>query len=146
MQVVINEKNKLRLNKFLDWLLYFIGYTIVFILVTTLFKSIHIDKNHFILWSTIIVFIVYLLNKTIKPVLVTLTIPITGITLGLFYPCINILILKLTDFILGVHFETHGIITLFFTAILISFMHMFIENVITKYIFRKGDRNEFSSV
>ena len=90
MQVVINEKNKLRLNKFLDWLLYFIGYTIVFILVTTLFKSIHIDKNHFILWSTIIVFIVYLLNKTIKPVLVTLTIPITGITLGLFYPCINV--------------------------------------------------------
>ena len=50
MQVVINEKNKLRLNKFLDWLLYFIGYTIVFILVTTLFKSIHIDKEHFILW------------------------------------------------------------------------------------------------
>ena len=81
MQVVINEKNKLRLNKFLDWLLYFIGYTIVFILVTTLFKSIHIDKNHFILWSTIIVFIVYLLNKTIKPVLVTLTIPITGISI-----------------------------------------------------------------
>ena len=108
MQVVINEKNKLRLNKFLDWFLYFIGYTIVFILVTTLFKSIHIDKNHFILWSTIIVFIVYLLNKTIKPVLVTLTIPIKAITLGLFYPCITNLfvaifaavLLSITNFIM----------------------------------------------
>ena len=120
MQVVINEKNKLRLNKFLDWLLYFIGYTIVFILVTTLFKSIHIDKNHFILWSTIIVFIVYLLNKTIKPVLVTLTIPITGITLGLFYPCINVFLLKLTDWILGPHFQITNLFVAIFAAVLLS--------------------------
>ena len=117
MQVVINEKNKLRLNKFLDWLLYFIGYTIVFILVTTLFKSIHIDKEHFILWSTIIVFIVYLLNKTIKPVLVTLTIPITGITLGLFYPCINVFLLKLTDWILGPHFQITNLFVAIFAAV-----------------------------
>ena len=134
MQVVINEKNKLRLNKFLDWLLYFIGYTIVFILVTTLFKSIHIDKNHFILWSTIIVFIVYLLNKTIKPVLVTLTIPITGITLGLFYPCINVFLLKLTDRILGPHFQITNLFVAIFAAVLLSITNFIMEEIIKTII------------
>ena len=134
MQVVINEKNKLRLNKFLDWLLYFIGYTIVFILVTTLFKSIYIDKNHFILWSTIIVFIVYLLNKTVKPVLVTLTIPITGITLGLFYPCINVFLLKLTDWILGPHFQITNLFVAIFAAVLLSITNFIMEEVIKTII------------
>ena len=134
MQVVINEKNKLRLNKFLDWLLYFIGYTIVFILVTTLFKSIHIDKNHFILWSTIIVFIVYLLNKTIKPVLVTLTIPITGITLGLFYPCINVFLLKLTDWIFGPHFQITNLFVAIFAAVLLSITNFIMEEIIKTII------------
>lgn len=134
MQVVINEKNKLILNKFLDWLLYFIGYTIVFILVTTLFKSIHIDKNHFILWSTIIVFIVYLLNKTVKPVLVTLTIPITGITLGLFYPCINVFLLKLTDWILGPHFQITNLFVAIFAAVLLSITNFIMEEVIKTII------------
>lgn len=134
MQVVINEKNKLRLNKFLDWLLYFIGYTIVFILVTTLFKSIHIDKEHFILWSTIIVFIVYLLNKTIKPVLVTLTIPITGITLGLFYPCINVFLLKLTDWILGPHFQITNLFIAIFAAVLLSITNFIMEEIIKTII------------
>ena len=134
MQVVINEKNKLRLNKFLDWLLSFIGYTIVFILVTTLFKSIHIDKNHFILWSTIIVFIVYLLNKTIKPVLVTLTIPITGITLGLFYPCINVFLLKLTDWILGPHFQITNLFVAIFAAVLLSITNFIMEEIIKTII------------
>lgn len=134
MQVVINEKNKIRLNKFLDWLLYFIGYTIVFILVTTLFKSIHIDKEHFILWSTIIVFIVYLLNKTIKPVLVTLTIPITGITLGLFYPCINVFLLKLTDWILGPHFQITNLFVAIFAAVLLSITNFIMEEIIKTII------------
>ena len=81
MHLIIKEKNKVRINHIIDWLLYMVGYTLVFILVTSLFKSIHIDKDHLILWSFIIVLIIYLLNKTVKPILVTLTIPITGITL-----------------------------------------------------------------
>ena len=59
MQLVVKEKNKLRLNRLLDWLLYTIGYTLVFIVVTSLFDSIYIDSNHIILWSAIIVLIWY---------------------------------------------------------------------------------------
>ena len=94
------QKSKTGFIRFMDWVLYLIGYTLVFILVTSLFKTIYIDSNHLIIWSTIIVFIIYLLNKTIKPILVTLTIPITGLTLGLFYPCINVFILKLEIYLL----------------------------------------------
>lgn len=139
-------KNSNYLDVILNFVINIIIYSLVLLIISILFKTVDIDKTYYGVYIVFSSIIVCFLNKTIKPVLFRLTIPITGITLGLFYPCINILILKLTDFILGSHFETHGIITLFLTAILISFMHMFMENVITKLIFRKGDRNEFSSV
>ena len=123
-----------------------IAYALILSLIAFLLKTIDIDNSYYGIYGLVASAIIYFLNKTIKPILFRFTIPITGITLGLFYPCINILILKLTDFILGSHFETYGIITLFLTAILISFMHMLMETIITKFIFRKGDRNEFSSV
>lgn len=134
MQIVLKEKNKLRINKFIDWLLYFIGYTIVFILVISLFDSIKIDSNHLILWSILIVLIIYLLNKTIKPILVTLTIPITGITLGLFYPCINVFILKLVDWLLGPHFQVTNLYIAFFAAILLSITNFIVEEIIKSII------------
>ncbi len=134
MKLLIKEKNKYRINKLLEWLMYMIGYTLVFIFVTSFFKSIHIDSNHLIIWSFIIVIVTYILNKTIKPVLITLTIPITGLTLGLFYPFINVFILKLVDWLLGKHFELDSIFILFFVAILLSVANFIIEKIIDKII------------
>ena len=130
MQIIIKEQDKVRINKLIDWTLYFIGYTTVFILTTSLFNSIVIDNNHLIIWSIVIVFITYLLNKTIKPILITLTIPITGITLGLFYPCINVFILKLVDWLLGPHFQVNNLLVAFFAAILISVTNFIMEEII----------------
>ena len=134
MKFLIKEKNKYRINYFFDWLFHIIAYTIVFILITTLFKTIYVDSNNIILWSSIIVIVLYILNKTIKPVLVTLTIPITGITLGLFYPCINVLILKLTDWLLGKHFEITSILSALIFAILLSISTFIVNEVIKKII------------
>ena len=134
MKLLIKEKNKYRINYFFDWLFHIIAYTIVFILITTLFKTIYVDSNNLILWSSIIVIVLYILNKTIKPVLVTLTIPITGITLGLFYPCINVLILKLTDWLLGKHFEITSILSALIFAILLSISTFIVNEVIKKII------------
>lgn len=134
MKLVIIEKNKARINHLLDWLLYMIGYTIVFILVTSLFKSFYIDKEHTILWSIIIVLTLYILNKTIKPILVTLTIPITGITLGLFYPCINVFILKLVDWLLGKHFDITNLWVALIVAILLSIINFIMEEIINSII------------
>ena len=141
MQRIIKEQDKVRINKLIDWTLYFIGYTIVFILATSLFNSIVIDNNHLIIWSIVIVFITYLLNKTIKPILITLTIPITGITLGLFYPCINVFILKLVDWLLGPHFQVNNLLVAFFAAILISVTNFIMEEII-KSILSKVKKHE----
>ncbi len=134
MKLIKKEKNKQRINKVTDWILHMIGYTIVFILVTSLFKSIYIDSNHLFIWSAIIVFTIYVLNKTIKPILVILTIPITGITLGLFYPFINVFILKIVDWILGPHFEVKSIFIALFVAILLSITNFIMERILNKII------------
>jgi putative membrane protein len=85
--------------------------------------------------------IIYVLNKTIKPVLVTLTIPITGITLGLFYPCINVFILKLVDWILGSHFEVKNLFIALLVSILLSITNFIMEELI-KHIIRKVKKYE----
>lgn len=134
MQLVITKENKVRINRALDWLIYMAGYTIVFILVTSFFKSIYVDQNHMFFWSLLTVLIIYLLNKTIKPVLITLTIPITGLTLGLFYPFINLFILKLVDWILGPHFELDNIYIALLVAIILSIMNFIMEEIIKTII------------
>ena len=141
MKLIIKEKNKVRINKFVEWLLYMIGYTLVFIFITSFFKTFYIDSDHLIFWSTIIVLTIYALNKTIKPILVTLTIPITGITLGLFYPCINVFILKLVDWILGPHFEIKNLLIALLVAILLSITNFIMEETI-KHILKKVKENE----
>lgn len=124
------------LHKIIEWFLYMIGYIIVFILIATLFDSIYIDENHFFLYATSIVLLIYTLNKTIKPLLITLTIPITGLTLGLFYPFINLFILKLTDWIFKSHFELKNIYVALLAAILISIMNFIMEELIKKIVKR----------
>lgn len=141
MHLVIKEKNIVRLNRIVDWLIHMAGYTIVFIFVTSLFHSIHIDENHLILWSILIELLIYVLNKTVKPILVTLTIPITGLTLGLFYPFINVFILKLADWLLGKHFEISNIYIAFLAAILLSIMNFIMAEII-KSIIRKVKKHE----
>lgn len=134
MQEIKKESNKVKVTKLIDWLLYMIGYTLVFLVVTSFFDSIYIDCKHIIIWSFIIVIVTYILNKTIKPILVTLTIPITGLTLGLFYPCINLFILKLVDWLLQGHFELENLWIALFVAILLSIVNIITEHIITKMI------------
>lgn len=144
MNLITKKNNVVKLNKVIEWLLYMIGYIIVFIIVTAMFSSIHIDNQHFFLYSTIIVLIIYILNKTVKPILFRLTIPITGITLGLFYPFINLFILKIVDWILKDHFNMSNIFIALLVAILLSIMNFIMEEIINKII-RKVKRYEQSS-
>ena len=137
MQLVIKEKNKMRLNHFIEWLLYLIGDIIVFIVITSFFKSVYIDTRHSYIYSAIIVLIISILNKTIKPILVYLTLPLTGLTLGLFYPLINVVILKITDLILGQHFNLSNIFVSVIIAILISIMNQLMDNLIIKPLIRR---------
>jgi putative membrane protein len=90
----------------------------------------YIDTNYYGLWGLIAVLIIFILNRTIKPLLVWLTMPLTALTLGLFYPVINMLILKITDLVLFDHFQIHGILSLFLISIVISIMNAIMDNII----------------
>jgi putative membrane protein len=132
---------KVRIDNILDWSLHFISYAIILMLVATFFDSFQIDDTHLYTYGILATLIIFLLNKTIKPIIIRLTIPITGLTMGFFYPFVNVIILKLTEWILGPHFEITGIWTVFFLAILISIMNILIENIFITPIMRRIKRN-----
>lgn len=136
-------KKKLKVNivSIINWALHFIAYAIILVLVSTFFDSFQIDDNHLYTYGILATLIIFILNATIKPLLFKLTIPLTGITTGLFYPFINVIILKLTEWILGSHFEIEGFWTAFFIAILISLMNILIENIIITPIIRRLKKN-----
>ena len=132
-------KNKY-LSSIFEWFLYMIGYTIVFIITSLIFDSFYIDTNSYFTYSIIAVIIIHILNKTIKPLLFYLTIPITGLTLGLFYPFINLIILKLTDWIMTSHFNLGNTFIAFFIAIIISIMNVIMEYLVIKPITRRNKK------
>ncbi len=128
----------MKINKYLDWFIHMVGYALVLITVSVIFqKTIYIDNMLFGLWGLIAVIIVFILNRTIKPLLVWMTLPLTALTLGLFYPLINILVLKITDFILGSHFEIRGTIMVFFVSIIISIMNAIMDNLIIDNLLKR---------
>ena len=128
----------MKINKYLDWLIHMVGYALVLITVSVIFNdTVYIDNSYFGLWGLIAVIIIFILNRTIKPLLVWMTLPLTALTLGLFYPLINILILKITDFILGSHFEINGTIMVFFVSIIISIMNAIMDNLIIDNLLKR---------
>lgn len=138
--VIVDKNNRARLNKFIEWLIYMLGYTVSFILISLMFGTFEINKDHVILYSFLAVVLIFVLNKTIKPILFKLTLPITGITMGLFYFVINAVILKLVDIIMGDNLNFTSIWKLFFIAILLAVTNAIIEELIIKPIIRRFKR------
>ncbi len=139
MRVIIEENNKndkkkgvnieYRLNLFLEWLIYMFGYALVLIITSNLFRSLYVEN---IWYGILAAVIIYVLNKTVKPVLVTLTLPLIGLSLGLFYFVINVFILLLVSLILGKHFYLTGFFSPFIVSIFISIMNVLMESLIIK--------------
>lgn len=132
------KSNEKRISSFLEWVIYMIGYSLILITVSMLFKNtIQIDNNHYGVWALVTSVVIYLLNQTIKPIIVKLTIPITALTLGIFYPFINVIILKIVDLLLGIHFTINGIFIACIAALLISLMNMIMDKLIIKPVIGK---------
>ena len=123
----------------LEKMIYIMGYALILLLMSILFKNtIQIDNSYLGIWGILISMVIYILNKTIKPIIVTLTIPITGLTLGIFYPFINFFILKIVDFIFGNHLTIKGIILPTVIAIIISIMNFLMDEIVIKPVLKKG--------
>lgn len=130
-------KNK-KINLFLDWLLKMLVYTLILGLFSLIFKnSLNIDRSMYGLWGFIASIIIYILNKTIKPIITYITLPITGMTLGLFYPFINVIILKIADLILSNHFDTGNIFMTCLIGILIGLFTVLMDEFIVHPILER---------
>lgn len=135
--VIVGENNKARLNKALEAALYIVGYTFSFFITSKMFKSFKLSSDYAIFYALLAVILIYALNKTIKPALVFFTMPITGVTLGLFYFVVNTIILKLVDLIMGSKLDFTNIWVLFFISIVISAINLLIELIIIKPILKR---------
>ena len=135
--VIVGENNKARLNKALEAALYIVGYTFSFFITSKMFKSFKLISDYTIFYALLAVILIYVLNKTIKPALVFFTMPITGVTLGLFYFVVNTIILKLVDLIMGSKLDFTNIWVLFFISIVISAINLLIELIIIKPILKR---------
>ena len=97
MKVIVVDSNKkkktnskeieYRLNLFLEWLIYMFGYAIVLLITSNLFRPLYVEN---FLYGFIAAVLIYILNKTVKPFLVTISLPLIGMSLGLFYFVINV--------------------------------------------------------
>lgn len=143
--IIIEESNNPKIknrngffNKLLEWFIYIIGYALILIIVSCIFKnSFYINNKYFGLYALIASIIIYILNQTIKPVLVYLTLPITALTYGLFYPIVNVIILYMASFFLGDNFRLHGFFIPFVIAILVSFFNLVLDYSIIRPIINK---------
>lgn len=140
--IIIEEKstkNELVKNKVINFIISLVCYAIVLIMVSLLFDSFYINSKYFGLYAVIAALIINILNKTIKPVLVVMTLPINIISMGFTYPIVNMIVLYMTSFIMGNNFNISGFFTAFFASILISIFNVFMDGLIIKPIKRNGE-------
>jgi len=125
----------MNVKKFFVFIIKLIGYAGILVLTSMIFKNtLYVDKSNYGLWVFLASLLVLIFNYTVKPFLVWVTIPITGITLGLFYPFINLGILKIVSLILGEHFKIYGIVFAVCASILISILNVILDETILKRI------------
>lgn len=134
--------HKLINNKFVEWLIYMIGYAIVLVVVSSLFKSFQINLSHYGIYALLASIIIYVLNQTIKPIINYITLPLTIMSWGLLYPLSNVIILYLTSLILGTkNFNLSGFFAPFIIAIIISFLNILMEGLVLKPITKGTNKN-----
>lgn len=103
-------------------------------IANSLFKGIYVENFFYAIIASIIL---SLLNATIKPILVYLTLPLSILSFGIAYPIVNIIILNLCDILMGNAFSIGGLFSSFFIAIFISALKMFLDKMITEKVGRR---------
>lgn len=103
----------------------------VLILASKIFKGFYVSS---FLYAILTSLVIYILDYTIKPLLKLFFLPITLLTTGLFYPFINVIILKLASLIMGTSFIVEGWILPFFISIFLSVTTLLLDKIITKRV------------
>lgn len=128
---MIYSKDKSIKYVILEYTLTLIINSIVLILASKIFKGFYIQSFGYAIITSLVI---SLLSSTVKPFLKLIFLPVTVITTGIFYPFINVIILKLASLIMGDAFVVEGWILPFFIALFISFTTLILDKLITKNV------------
>ena len=79
--------------------------------------------------AAILVIVLGLLNAVVKPILKILGFPITVLTLGLFLLVINVIIVKLADFMMT-SFDVHGFLNALLFSLALSVVNSVVDLVV----------------
>jgi len=79
--------------------------------------------------AAILVIVMGLLNATVKPILKIIGFPITVLTLGLFLLVINVIIVKLADFLMS-SFAVSGFVSTLIFSVALSLVTTVVDMVI----------------
>lgn len=90
-----------------------------------LIPGIHVDG----FFSALLVAVILaLLNRIVKPVIVLFTLPITFLTLGIFYLVINVMMVYLASWVLGGGFVVEGFFSALFFSIVLSVVNSILDS------------------
>lgn len=129
-KIYINKKEVTPLNKRNDLIVFILELlvsSITLMLASHIFKGFYVEN---IIYAMITSLVISLLNVFIKPILIYLTLPVTIMSLGVLYPIVDTIILKLASLIMGSSFQVEGLILPFFIAIFISIITKLLEKII----------------
>ena len=79
--------------------------------------------------AAILIIVLAVLNAVVKPILQIIGLPITIITLGLFLLVINVIIVKLADFMMT-SFDIHGILNTLLFSLALSVVNAVVDMVV----------------
>ena len=100
---------------------------IVIALASYLFKNIYVENLFYTFIASLFLIVI---NKCIKPIIKIIMLPLNIFTLGITYPFVNVIVLKLLSLLMGNHFIIGGWFSAFFISIFISIMTIIIDRLI----------------
>ena len=126
---VKNEKSDL-----IVFALEILSSALVLMLSSALFRNLYVENIWYALLASLIISI---FNASIKPILIFLTLPVTIASLGILYPIVNLIILKLTSLLLWPAFKVEGWVLAFFIAVFISIMTFIFKKAVVR-LYKEG--------
>lgn len=118
-----------RKDTLITMLLELIVSALTLMLASVIFKGFYIEN---FMYAILTALLISVLNATIRPLLVMLTLPITILSLGILSPIVNVIILKLASALMGSSFIIKGWIIPFFISIFISIVTSTLNGIIVK--------------
>lgn len=131
--MIISEESKELKWAFIEWGLKLLIYALTLMMATIIFKGFYISG---FMTAVLTSLMIMLLNITVKPFLKIIALPINLLTLGIFYPFLDVIILKIASLFVGNNFIVEGWIVPFFIAIFISLVTVLLDGAITKKIIK----------